>query len=245
MFFSLFRSACLLVPGMLLAVSVQAGVVLNTTRVIYPATDKEVSLSVYNSGRGEILLQSWLESGDAAAQPSSLPFVVTPPLVRMGAEGRQLLRIIYAGAEMPQDRESVFWLNVQEIPQEASENALQIAIRQRIKVFFRPKGLEDDSFKAAEGLQWRVQNNVLHVENPGAFHVSMVGIELNQGAHALLKKDSQMLAPRQGLQWPLKPGAGNGALNLLFSSIDDFGAQVRYRASMKGEVVTHAGRLEP
>lgn len=245
MFFSFFRSACLFVPGMLLAVSVQAGVVLNTTRVIYPAKDKEVSLGVLNSGRGEILLQSWLESGDEAAQPSSLPFMVTPPLVRMAGDGRQLLRVIYAGAEMPQDRESVFWLNVQEIPQQASENTLQVAIRQRIKVFFRPQGLAGDPFKAAEGLQWRVVNSVLHVENPGPYHVSMVGIGVNQGAHELLKKDSQMLAPRQRLQWPLKPASEGGALRVMFSSIDDFGAQVRYRTEMIANQVAHADRVMP
>lgn len=245
MFFSFLRSACLFVPGMLLAVSVQAGVVLNTTRVIYPAKDKEVSLGVHNSGRGEILLQSWLESADVAAPPSSLPFVVTPPLVPMAGDGRQLLRLIYAGAGMPDDRESVFWLNVQEIPQEAGENTLQIAIRQRIKVFFRPKGLEGDSFKAAEGLQWRVVDNVLHVENPGVFHVSMVGLGMSQGTRELWNKDSQMLAPRQQLQWPLKPGAAGGGLSLVFASIDDFGAQVRYRSQMQGNQVVHAQRVEP
>lgn len=245
MFFSFFRSACLFMPGMLLAVSVQAGVVLNTTRVIYPAKDKEVSLGVYNSGRGEILLQSWLEPGADGGDPSSLPFVVTPGLARMAGGDRQLLRIIYAGTGMPEDRESVFWLNAQEIPQEAAPNTLQVAIRQRIKVFFRPRGLAGDPFKAAEGLQWRVQGDGLHVENPGPYHVSMIGLGVSRGGQELLSKDSQMLAPRQSLHLPLKPGQGGGALSLEFSSIDDFGAHVRYRSSLNGNQVVHADRAEP
>lgn len=245
MFFSFFRSACLLMPCMLLAVSVEAGVVLNTTRVIYPAKDKEVSLGVHNSGRGEILLQSWLEPGVDGATASSLPFVITPGLARMAGGDRQLLRIIYAGAGMPEDRESVFWLNAQEIPQEAAPNTLQVAIRQRIKVFFRPRGLEGDPFKAAEGLQWRVQGDGLHVENPGPYHVSMIGLGVTQGNHELMSKDSQMLAPRQSLRLPLKPRQGDGALNLVFSSIDDFGAHVRYRSNLNGNQVVHADRTEP
>ncbi|MCS3470684.1 P pilus assembly chaperone PapD [Pseudomonas sp. JUb42] len=245
MFFSIFRSACLLVSGLSLAVSVQAGVVLNTTRVIYPAKDKEVSLAAHNSGRAEILLQSWLESGIADADPSSLPFVITPGLARMPADARQLLRIIYAGSGMPEDRESVFWLNVQEIPQEASENTLQIAIRQRIKVFFRPRGLSGDPFKAADGLKWRVFRDELQVENPSPYHVSMIGIGVRQGSRELMKKDSQMLAPRQSLRLPLKSGPSSETLQLEFASIDDFGAHVRYRTNLNGDQLAHADRVEP
>lgn len=245
MFFSIFRSACLFVSSLSLAVSVQAGVVLNTTRVIYPAKDKEVSLAAHNSGRAEILLQSWLESGIAAADPSSLPFVITPGLARMPADARQLLRIIYAGSGMPEDRESVFWLNVQEIPQEVAENTLQIAIRQRIKVFFRPRGLSGDPFKAADGLRWRVLKDQLQVENPSPYHVSMIGIGLRQGGRELMTKDSQMLAPRQSLRLPLKSGPSSETLQLEFASIDDFGAHVRYRTNLNGDQLVHADRVEP
>lgn len=38
--------------------------------------------------------------------------------------------------DLPVDRESVFWLNVKEIPKKsAEENVLQIAVRSRIKLF--------------------------------------------------------------------------------------------------------------
>lgn len=115
-----FRSA-LLALGCLSVFSAQAGIVLNTTRVIYQGKDKEVSLGVHNSGAGEILLQSWLEPYDptgVSAQPqdSDLPFMVTPPLAHLQGDGKQLVRIIHAGHGMPSERESVLWLNVQEIP---------------------------------------------------------------------------------------------------------------------------------
>ncbi|RMS19883.1 Pili assembly chaperone: pili assembly chaperone, partial [Pseudomonas coronafaciens pv. garcae] len=150
-----YLSRCVILTVLLLSVvSAQAGIVLNTTRVIYQGNEKEVSLGVHNSGSGEILLQSWLESPtpESAHQESAshVPFIVTPPLTRMAGGGRQLVRIIYSGADMPTDRESVLWLNVQEIPQAAAVNTLQIAIRQRIKVFFRPDGLVGDPQQAPE-----------------------------------------------------------------------------------------------
>jgi len=128
MIFPLFRCVALL-AGILLAADVQAGIVLNTTRVIYPAKDKEVSFGVHNTGSAEIQLQSWLEPNWESPDPGSLPFVVTPALARLQGDGKQLLRIIFAGTDMPRDRESVMWLNVQEIPQAVAENSLQVAIR--------------------------------------------------------------------------------------------------------------------
>jgi len=241
MFYTATRYACLLL-AMALTVNAQAGIVLNTTRVIYPAQDKEVSFGVHNSGGGEILLQSWLESD--AQGTTDLPFVITPALARMPGDARQLLRIMYAGVDMPQDRESVFWLNVQEIPQAASENALQIAIRQRIKVFFRPQGLKEEPARAPDELQWRLQGDVLQVSNPGPYYVSMVGIEVKAGATQVMKKDSQMLAPKQSLNLPLIKPREDRLLSLSFFSINDFGGQVPYRATLKEREVAKAIRVE-
>lgn len=230
MVYTAIRYACFSL-AMALAANAQAGIVLNTTRIIYPAKDKEVSFGVHNTGGGEILLQSWLESN--AEEAGDLPFVITPALTRMPGDAKQLLRILYAGSDMPQDRESVFWLNVQEIPQAANENALQIAIRQRIKVFFRPQGLKEEPAKAPEELQWRLlQGNVLNVNNPGPYYVSMVRIEVQDGAAQVMKKDSQMLAPKQSLNLPLKTSVNGRPLSLSFVSINDFGGQVPYRASL-------------
>jgi chaperone protein EcpD len=236
------RSLRVIALMMALAAQAQAGIVLNTTRIIYPASDKEVSFGVHNNGTGEILLQSWLESNAESA--ADLPFVITPALARMPGDAKQLLRIMYAGSGLPQDRESVFWLNVQEIPQTAGENALQIAVRQRIKVFFRPQGLKADPTLAPEQLQWRlVPGDMLNVSNPGPYHVSMVRIDVEDGATHVMKKDSQMLAPKQSMDLPLKRSVEGRTLGLSFVSINDFGGQVPYRATLHPQDATQAVRV--
>jgi chaperone protein EcpD len=227
---------------MALAAQAQAGILLNTTRIIYPASDKEVSFGVHNTGGGEILLQSWLES--SPDEVGDLPFVITPALARMPGDTKQLLRILYAGSDMPQDHESVFWLNVQEIPQAANENALQIAVRQRIKVFFRPQGLKGDPFEAPETLEWRLKpGNILQVHNPGPYYVSMVKIEVQDGAAHIMKKDSQMLAPKQSMNLPLTRSTEGRPLKLSFISINDFGGQVPYRAALHPRDANKAARV--
>ncbi len=53
------------------------------------------------------------------------------------------MHVFYTGEPLPQDKESVFWLNVQEsLPKpdanKAGVNRLQLNSRSRIKLFFRP-----------------------------------------------------------------------------------------------------------
>lgn len=211
--------------GLLLAAPAQAGIVLNATRVIYQAKDKEVSFVVSNSGTTDILAQSWLETGKDSAEAENLPFVVTPPLARMSGNARQMIRIIYAGEGLPDDRESVFWLNVQEIPQTAKDNQLQIAIRQRIKLFYRPAALNGDPLEAAKKLEWRVHDGQLEVSNPTPFHVSMIQIAARQQGKALFTADSRMLAPRETVRFALKSLGRGQAMDIDFISINDFGAQ--------------------
>ncbi|WP_116817068.1 fimbrial biogenesis chaperone [Pseudomonas syringae] len=232
------------------ASTAQAGIVLNTTRVIYQGTDKEVSLGVHNSGGGEILLQSWLESPVAAAGTHesllNLPFIVTPALTRMAGGGRQLLLIIHSGTDMPTDRESVLWLNVQEIPQTAAENTLQIAVRQRIKVFFRPDGLQGDPQQAPERLNWQwIDDTGVQVENPGPYHVSMLRISIRQHDTELAHLDSQMLAPHQRLNIPLQHTPASAPLLLSFVSLNDYGGQVPYQATLTHKQPVNADKVSP
>lgn len=231
--------------GLTLGACAQAGVVINTTRVIYPGADKEVSFVVHNSGTAEILAQSWLEPDAGERQvAASLPFAITPGLARMAGNGRQLIRVMYAGEGMPTDRESVMWLNVQEIPQTAKENELQIAIRQRIKLFYRPPGLGGDPLKAPEGLQWQVREGHLEVSNPGLYHVSMIRLGVQQQGATLLQTESRMLSPGQLVRFALAPVSGHQPLELSFISINDFGAQETYRARLSGTQPVRAEKVE-
>lgn len=155
----------LFVMTMLITTSVQAGIQLNGTRVIYPANEREVSLSMINDGSEARLVQSWVDSGDVRERPedSKAPFIITPPMTRVDPGKGQTLRIIFSGATLPQDRESVFWLNVLEIPpkpvkkyNDESENYVQMAVRSRIKIFYRPQNLPDTPDAAVDKLTWRL-----------------------------------------------------------------------------------------
>ena len=237
-------AACLGLLGLLMATQAAASISLNATRIVFDGDHKEANITVRN-GNQDVLIQSWVDMNDASA--SRAPFAVTPPLARVFAKEQQLLRILYEGTGMPTDRESVVWLNVQEIPQASeSENTLQLAIRQRIKIFFRPAGLPGSALQAPAQLEWtltkRGAQTLLTVKNPTLYHVSMADIKVQ----AQLASDSTMVAPGEEKEFPLNAPVAAGTVQLSFSSINDYGAHNHYTAALAGGVA-HAteSRLKP
>lgn len=226
------------------AVGAHADISLNTTRVIFDGKNKEASLVVRN-GANPVLIQSWLES-NTPEDKGDLPFAITPALARMQVNGQQLLRVLYAGGAnaMPSNRESVLWINVQEIPQQSeAENTLQIAVRQRIKMFFRPTGLPGSAAEAPSALRWNIDSaddkQVLKVQNPTAFHVSTTGIDMGSGADKQRISAPVMIAPGESLTFGLKRGVGSASL-LSFTAINDYGGSESYQANLGGASPVYA-----
>lgn len=240
-------SACLGLLGMFLAAPAMAGISLSATRVVFDGAHKEANVTVRNGGQ-DVLIQSWIDSDDD--QHRTVPFAVTPPLARVMAKQQQLLRILYEGAGLPQDRESVVWLNVQEIPQASEQaNTLQLAVRQRIKVFFRPAGLPGDPLKAPTALDWRLAHEgpstVLSVSNPGLYHVSMADITVTVNGQRTLAADAAMIAPGQTRTFALARVGVDTPASLSFRSINDYGAQSEYRAALMPSGAAKAKAVEP
>lgn len=225
--------ACLGLLGMLMAGQAMASISLSATRIVFDGNHKEANVTVRN-GTQDVLIQSWVDDTDAQR---SVPFAVTPPLARMFAREQQLLRVLYEGAGMPADKESVVWLNVQEIPQAAAAaNTLQLAVRQRIKIFFRPAGLPGNALMAPSELQWELLRQsgktLLQVKNPSPYHVSMADINLATAKQSELAADSTMVAPGEVKIFPIKNLGADNNVHLSFSSINDYGAQNQYTATL-------------
>ncbi|MCP2225643.1 P pilus assembly chaperone PapD [Pseudomonas silensiensis] len=236
-------SVCLGILGVLMATPADAGISLSATRLIFDGKHKEAGITVRNSGE-DVLIQSWVDSDTPGA--TSTPFAVTPPLVRVVGKEQQLLRVIYEGTGMPDDKESVVWLNVQEIPQAAKiQNTLQLAVRQRIKVFFRPSGLNANAYLAPTELLWRLVDRagktVLTINNPGLYHVSMADIKLQSGQSMEQPADSMMIAPGEQKELAIKKFDSSSMPNLSFMNINDYGAQDRYSAQLSNTNPVKAG----
>ncbi|RDI99214.1 hypothetical protein DVT68_07810 [Dyella solisilvae] len=215
--------------------SANAGVTINGTRVVYPADQREVSLSLVNDGKEARLIQAWVDSGDASerAESSKAPFLITPPMARVDPGKGQTLRIMFTGANsLPQDRESVFWLNVLEIPpkpkagSDAGDNYMQLAVRSRLKLFYRPKGLQGSSDSAPDQVTWRLvpgpKGYTVECTNDTAFNVSFSDMSF-KGAQPLQAVNKGGMCPAKGKGTFPVAGSPDASGKLVVTVINDFG----------------------
>lgn len=222
-----------------------ASVIIHGTRVIFPSSEKEVSVRLSNEGQSPGLVQLWMDAGDINAKPDEVkvPFVLTPPLFRIEPGKGQTLRMIHTREPLAQDKESLFYLNLLEVPprptalEEDNANFMQMAFRTRIKVFYRPKALDsqDAYYKASAQFTWTVvrdgANYALEVRNPSPYYFSFVkaGLISNvEGGRSIMNEDGGMVAPGGTQKFVLKelksmPVAGQ---KVTFNFLNDFGGGV-------------------
>lgn len=157
------------------------GIQLNTTRVIYNAADNKASVDVINSSKNVYLIQSWITSSPNSDVKEDKVFVTTPPLFRLDADSTNSIKVFYVGDSLPQDRESVFWLNVKAIPSivKSDANRLIIATKSQIKLFYRPIGLKGEASDAYKSIKFYSQNGQLVIDNPTPYSVSFSKIKIN------------------------------------------------------------------
>ncbi|CAM4380436.1 MAG: putative fimbrial chaperone YadV [Legionellaceae bacterium] len=222
-----------------LSPSVFANIIIIGTRIVYPEGNKEVTVKINNEGKQPSLVQVWSDKGNNKSTPETAdaPFLIMPPIFRVESHKSQTLRITYTGEELPQDRESLFWLNVLDVPPMpiktgfTDKNYLQIAIRTRIKIFFRPKGLVDTQSVAAEQIKWSIvksnQNSsryALKATNASPYYITISDAALTTNSHQYIAK-AHMLEPGQTSNFPLNglSSLPQGKNIITYTTINDLG----------------------
>jgi chaperone protein EcpD len=221
-----------------------AAVVVNGTRVVYPAAKREVTISIRNPSETPSLVQAWLDAGDPQSKPddTKVPFVLTPPLFRLDPTKVQSLRLVYTHDSMPTDRESLFWLNVLDVPPRAATNPdlpnqLELAFKHRMKVFFRPPSLAGSAADAPARLKWKTlskEGKVVGIQasNPTAYHVSLTQISAAIGGRPVIAK-ADMVDPfaSRTFDLPDPVDAPSGAVAIEYWYVNDYGGNVNGTAS--------------
>ncbi|SUC01151.1 fimbrial chaperone [Proteus vulgaris] len=162
-----------------------ASVVLERTRLVFPADQSTILLQIVNQSEQSTLIQSWTDEGNIASTPetTTAPFLVIPPMAKISANGGLRLKLEQLDNYLPQDRESVFYLNVLDIPPKPDKkenvNTLQLALQTRIKIFYRPNQLRlttHDIFKQIEITQ---SAQYLEINNPSAYFFTISKIYID------------------------------------------------------------------
>lgn len=123
---------------------------------------------------------------------------------------------------LPKDRESLFWLNVQEIPPVATNeesNVLAVALNTQVKLIYRPKILAEKREDAEKGLTY--SGSIL--KNPTPYYFALTQVSVNNRPLSLSKEIEQSISlfppfSEVNLQRPL-----SGKVTV--EAIDDYGAR--------------------
>lgn len=213
------RHGYLLSTLLLVAATAHAGVIINGTRLIYQGGKKESSIGISNPDATDYLVQSWADSG--GKNLAKAPFLITPPLFRLDAKEDNVLRVVRTGGNLPEDRESLFWLNIKAIPSSKrveGVNTLQIAINTRIKLLYRPSSVKGKPEDVADRLEWHREGNDLVVNNPTPFYMNFQSVTLN--GHKIDKAGWAVPETQTHIALP----AHTGGSNVTWSIITDYGS---------------------
>ncbi|MDC9616161.1 fimbria/pilus periplasmic chaperone [Xenorhabdus khoisanae] len=188
--------------GLMSVHQAMAAITLDRTRVIFNGDVKSVSLNVENQHLDlPYLAQSWIE--DEKGNKINGPLVVVPPVQRIEAGSKSQVKIqtLPTIAQLPQDRESLFYFNVREIPPRSEKpNVLQLAVQTRIKLFYRPEAVIarriDIDNPWQEKLTLTREGNQYLVNNPTPYYITISEASNKLNGKSVEGFQPVMLAPR-------------------------------------------------
>lgn len=217
------------IAGGLAAQQAQAAIALDRTRVVFDGGSKSLSLNISNENKElPYLAQGWVE--DETGKKIESPLMVLPPLQRVepGEKSQVKVQATPKAASLPQDRETLYYFNLREIPPKSDKaNTLQIALQTRVKLFYRPKALMPTQNDYANPWQKKLtltrQGGHYQVNNPTPYYVTLVG-----AASGLKGKDVEgfvpfMIAPKSSMV--MKGSASSLGGNPVLTYINDFGGR--------------------
>lgn len=227
--FSKFVQCLLLVAAGLNCTLAYAGVTVERTRVIVHEGQRETSLALVNQNAYPVLIQTWIDNGDLDATPetASAPIVPLPAVFRLEPQQQRTLRLVATAQPVAQDRESLYWLNVYEIPPRPDEGGdanslrLTITLRTQLKVIYRPRKLSREAEKAPMRMVVRADGHTVQLNNPTPFYITLAKAEICEGDRST-PLGATLLPPFSTQQQTVDGTLSNGA-EFRFSWLDDDG----------------------
>ncbi|AWS95340.1 MULTISPECIES: fimbrial biogenesis chaperone [Citrobacter] len=214
-------------------------IIVNGTRFIYPEESSEITIQMTNTNQSPSLAQIWLDEGDSAKLPEEIttPFIISPPIARIDAGNGQSVRIKKAADRhiVATDRESLWWLNILDIPSVDNRNVpensstLNLAIRSRFKLFWRPASLGDRQ-NAESKMEIIARNSEMTLVNPTPFYITVANISTTSGNKLL--EEGVMVPPKSrtdinNLKHKVRKGEP-----VVLHAVSDYGSVVEFKTAI-------------
>jgi len=225
---------------MVISTSAHASITMSGTRIIYDGGSKSAEIQLKNNDSFPYVISTWFDSGnmdDTPEQGKSIPFTVTPPVFRVQPDSGQVVRVVYTGAKkLPQDRESVFWFNFLQVPPSnlaaanaGKQNKILVMLRNRVKLFYRPKGLSGDPQKMLQNLNVSALSAGtkagITIANNQPYYVTITQLRLNTSSGPVILK-ADMIPPFEKANFFYPTTKKQPARSVTVTLVNDQGARI-------------------
>ncbi|WAH61533.1 fimbria/pilus periplasmic chaperone (plasmid) [Pseudomonas silvicola] len=178
------------------------------------------------------MVQIWSDDGDLMQSPelSSAPIFAMPPMMKLAPDEQRAIRLVLTSHQsLPEDRESLYWLNIYQIPAlsrqtGSAEQKILLPLRLRLKVFIRSAALGVPQPEDVQKLRFIVHERQLTLENPTAWYMSLRLQIANK-----LKVDDVLVAPFGSVTLPIAQPVQVGE-SVIYEVFDDNGNPVGYQS---------------
>lgn len=212
--------------------------VLNGTRVVFIGDNKTTSITVTNKANELYGGQVWISNLDDDSNKKSnlVYFIPTPTFFKIDSEEKQIIRIMKTDEPLPEEKESLFWLSVQELPpvpdKKNDENVLAIAMNTQIKLLYRPKSIMLDRINAEKNIIFVVNGNDLIVKNPTPYYFALTELKKGNMNIPLTSSEYQGISEFSPYSEILIKGKSSFfGQNMSVDAISDWGGVVNYAVS--------------
>ncbi|MCG3862985.1 MULTISPECIES: fimbrial chaperone [unclassified Photobacterium] len=208
-----------------------ASFVLNGTRFIYSGDQKNISFQITNHSKGTYGGQVWIENSDI--KDHNIYFIPAPSFFSLLPSQVQIDRIIKVNNNLPKNKESLFYLNVQEIPKlpKNNGNELQIAMDIRVKLIYRPISISSGRNNAEQQVEIKYKNGRFLIENPTPYYFAITQLIINNQTIHLSKITTENLCVFKPYSTVLLPNSISHIHSVSFKAINDYGENVSYKIS--------------
>lgn len=202
----------------------QAAVVMNASRIIMDGTP-EKTVTFDNTSENPFIVQ--IEPDD----DEKPDFFASPAVFKIKEKGGQTVKVKLLHTDLPRDRESLFYLNFTQIPgvkkNDNGVSRLNIIIRSRLKIIYRPESVKAFSQKEAGSVSYNFRKGKLVISNHSPNVLSIR--DVSKGKHIIAQQFT--LLPGDSYSTVVKDVNFSGPLSAVM--INDYGMPMNFLLTEK------------
>ncbi len=183
------------------------------TLTIQPTQNAD-GLWLSNTGDGvvnaQVRVYRWTQEGFEDKLTTSRGLLVSPPMVQLPAEGRQLIRAIRTGAPPsgPGAVQEAYRVIIDELPVDTQgKKGLQFVLRYSVPIFVEPAGPPASAPQLTWTMRQEAGKTVLEVANSGGTHAQLADLTFTDTAGHRTSVHAGLLGyvlPGAQMRWGLK-----------------------------------------